>query len=126
MGDVFAKPKATFMEFLSSFKDYASIKQQIMNATVLVFTKVVRTGTPEETLKNIIAKLKNFRDCGNLRNSKSYPLVQELIDHVIAKKKVFFFERAETGRDATNDDQLLQKIHDTTAFWSRPIQKVGN
>jgi hypothetical protein len=46
-----------------------------------------------------------------------------LIDAVIDKKRVFFFEKAEEGVPARLDNKLMQEIHERTQFWSRKVAK---
>jgi hypothetical protein len=124
---VFDKPKNTLVEFLMSFRDFPAISEQLVAATAFVFTKVARLGQSEETiLGNIRAKLEAFSNCGSVSNTLEHrDAIRLLVAQVIANKRFFYFERAEEGRSAQQNNHLLQDIHECTQYWRREVGADG-
>lgn len=45
----------------------------------------------------------------------------EIIDHMLANKKVFSIERPEHANNQTRESDLLRQIYEKTTFWVRPL-----
>lgn len=114
-GDIF---KRTISNFLSSFARYGKISKHILNATAFLITMA----DPRPKLEEIMEKIQQLRASVHNMTEKEAAQYQEIIDHMLANKKVFFIEKPEQANNQTRESDLLRQIYEKTTFWERPLQ----
>ena len=113
-GDTFKK---TISNFLLSFARYEKIRQDILSATVFLITQA----EPKSNLDEILEAIQCLRTATNNMGEKEAAHYQEIIDHMLANKKVFFIEKPEHANNQTRESDLLRQIYEKTHFWERPL-----